>query len=874
LVLALVASASGCFWAVNKYKKNPPLPSYTGTLKLSGLQNEVNVYRDNYAVPHIMAQNTHDLFFTVGYLQATDRLWEMVLLRAMAQGRTSELLGKFSVPGQNFHGFPISTFGIDLQERTMGMKYLGEVGAALLAEYDPEVYAELAAYCDGVNALISSRQKWEELPIEFQVLRVRPEPWQPADIVSFGRFMGFYLGYNMMVELFRYDMIANYGEEKAWQMTPTHLSWGPTIVPPEMLKNKLLNPRNLIPGERPPLEEMGFAPKISGSVTRQLLASQTALRDTLRISDAFASNNWIISGKLTQSGFPMLENDPHLLPMEPSIWYMMHLIAPGMDVYGVAFPGVPFTALGHTRKLAWGATTSIADVQDLFIETVDPTHPGMYLYQGEWRPFTVRKEIIRVRVGSTWKDEEIKIRQSIHGPIISDLVPLPKGTPLIALRWVAWDFSRDPKVFEALVQSKTVDEFMTKMRAMPRDRLQLTNQAKTFSMLMRGQSIKDFTAAMDVLDLPSQNWMAADADGHIAYLPGGLIPIRKKGLGVLPVPGEKGEFDWAGFIPTSELPQAIDPERGWMASGNNEVVDAEWYPYIFDLNYDGGWRAWRIENMIKEQIAAKKPFTMEDMKRMQNDVYVQKAEVEVPLILQTIERKHVTDPQVLRAAEEFKKWDLLADLDSTAAAIFFQYTIEIRSTVLADEVSKADFDFFFAGSQTDIIIETLIRKGASPLFDDKTTKDKVEDMDDALIASVKAAMAFIEKKYGMDPKNREWGKVHVMKFYHPLGIGPLNNLSVGPFPHVGSRHTVRCASPADSGRWPFKTMNGSSWRHLIDMGDPDHAQVIIDGSISGQWLSPHYKDLVQVWLRGDHLTGTMDPEEIKSTAEYHMVFTP
>lgn len=872
LVGAVIFGLSGCLGVVKKYRENPPLAVYEGTLSAPGLQAPVHIYRDEFAVPHVLAENEPDLFFAIGFIQAQDRLWQLVFNRAFAEGRMSELFGELSVPGVEFKGFPASTLRIDIAQRTMGMKFLGEVGAELMRRREPEIYAQLQAYCDGINYFLDTHPRLEQLPIEFQVLKVRPEPFQPADVVSFGRFMGFFLGYNMLAELLRYNLAEKYGEDLAWEIAPIHGSLGPTIIPPELLHNKLPVPRALPPGGRPPQEELGDTVPLSSKEAGMLFTGLLGLRTLMHMPEAHASNNWVISGKLTETGTAMLANDTHMPHIEPSMWWMMHVRGGRFNAMGATLVGTPYILLGHNQRLAWGATTSIADVQDLFVERTDRDHPGQYYYQGEWRPFTVRKEVIRIRrrLRGGFREKVIEIRQTVHGPIINDIFPLPADAPPVALRWVAWDFCRRPEMFLRLITSATAEEFFHQVAEMPAEEWEMMGAAKSFSLLMRGKSVDDFIAAMDQMDLPSQNWVAADAGGNIAYLPGGLVPIRKKGLGVMPVPGASGEFDWIGFIPTLELPHAINPERGYLNTANNEVVDAEWYPYLFDLNYDSGWRAWRAEELI-QQLA---PLGLEDMKRIQNDVKVKRAEIEVPIILQAVANKAPTDPRVQRAVAQLQDWDLEADLDSTAAVIFFQYNVELRKNLLADEVSKKDFRKFFSGSHIDIVTELLVQKGTSPLFDDRRTKDRVEDRDDIVVQSLGDAMAWVEKKYGKDPSNYEWGKVHWIKWYHLLGIGPLKELSVGPFPHVGAAHTIRCASPMGSGKAPFKAFNGATFRHLVDMGDVNHSLMVNDGSISGQWRSPHYQDLHQVWLRGDYLTSTLDPEQIKATARYHLVLTP
>jgi penicillin amidase len=855
----------------NRYQKAPSLPTLEGTLKVAGLNGPVEIDRDAYGVPHIMTEDEHDLFFAIGYTQAQDRLWEMVFLRALSEGRVSELMGDVGVPGQHMMGFPLSTTGIDKTQRIMGMKWLGEVGEALLKQEDPAIYSQLEAYCDGVNAFIGTHQKWEQLPIEFQVLKVRPAPFRIADMMSLNVFIGSMLAGNMDVELMRYGFFKKYGEDLGWKLMPLHYSQGPTIVPPELLKNKLAHPRDLPPGGRPSAAELGYDfDKLSADAALKLLAAESSLKKLLYVDYPLASNNWIVGPKITESGHAMVANDPHLEHIEPSLMYLMHVKGAGFDTYGACFPGMPYVVLGHTRTLGWGETTSIADVQDLYIETTDQAHPGMYKYKGEWRPFTVRKEIIKVRMDGRLVDRELKVRQSIHGPIINEMADLPKDAPPIALRWVAWDFTRDVKLFEQLVQSTTVDDFMARIKEHGLTHLPLMSGAHAFNAIGKGESIEDFKRGMDKLVLPNQNWVAADSAGHIIYLPGGLVPIRNKGIGVMPVPGESGEFDWTGFIPLLELPWVQDPARGYMATANNEVVDAEWYPYVFETNYGDGYRAWRIEELINQL----KPLSMDDMKRIQNDVHLKRADWEVPFIAAAMAKKKPTDLKVLAAHDVLKNWDHEASLDATAPVLFFTFTKMLRRNTLADEVKGDDYGKFLGSGELDMVIGLWMDQGGSPFFDDQRTRDKVEDMDDMIVKSLGDAMAEVEKKYGKDQANWKWGKLHYIKWYHPFGWGPLADMSVGPFPHIGANGTVRNAGSAGFGKDPWKCLGGPVLRHIMDMQDPDNAQIVIDGSESGQWLSPHYRDMHPLWLNSQYLTAVMDPAKVRQQAKYHLTLEP
>jgi penicillin amidase len=471
--VVLVAAGGGCLrMAVvkDRYEKAPALPQVEGTLSVAGLEGPVDVYRDDYGVPHLFTENEHDLFFAIGYVQAQDRLWSMVLMRAISEGRLAELFGDLGVPGgMELQGFVLSTTGMDRRQRVMGMKWLGEVGEALLREADPQVHCQLQAYCDGINAFLDTHREWEQLPIEFQVLNVKPEPFHIADLMSLNLFLGQMLAGNMDAELLRYGLFRKYGEDLGRELAPLHYAPGPTIVPADILPNRLGQARSLPPGGRPSTQELGYSlhdldPQLTADSALDLLLAETAIKSVLYIEYPFASNNWIIGPKLTATGTAMLANDPHLTHIQPSLVYLMHIKGAGYDCYGATFPGNPYLVLGHTRKLAWGETTTAADVQDLFVETTDRGHPDMYKYKGEWRPFTVREEVIRIKVPGGFLARKIRIRQTIHGPVMNDVLPgLPRDTPPLALRWVAWDFNRDVKQFEKLVTSASLEEFLSKL---------------------------------------------------------------------------------------------------------------------------------------------------------------------------------------------------------------------------------------------------------------------------------------------------------------------------------------------------------------------------------------------------------------------------
>jgi len=503
-------------------------------------------------------------------------------------------------------------------------------------------------------------------------------------------------------------------------------------------------------------------------------------------------------------------------------------------------------------------------------------HPGQYLYKGEWRDFTVREEVIKIRPGTVqtgpdrrYREKKIKIRHTVHGPIINDMVPgLPDDTPPLALRWVGWDFSRHPDMFEEFVTSATVEEAMEKLRA-HEERPKVINVAMMFDTWMQGKGVDDFIEGLSYNVLLNMNWVCADSSGHIAYMPGSLVPRRKKGLGVMPVPGASGEYDWEGFIPFDELPQVIDPDRGWMATANNEVVEAEWYPHVFATGYSGGWRAWRIEELIEEL----KPISMDDMKRIQNDVYVKQADVFVPMIVEAVKEKAPDDRELMEAAMILERWNRYATIDSAGAAVFYETLSYFTDNVLEDDFKKQDYNKLIKGHVGHTVKMWLIND-VDDYMDDKRTPHKVEDKNDVLTASLKDAVKWLKKELGRDMQKWQWGKLHTIKWYHPMGFGPLKEMSIGPFPHPGGDSTVRNASSMGIGGNKHMCMGGPVMRHIIDMGEPDKGQIVIDGSQSGQWLSPHYRDMHTLWYNSKYIDAEKRPEKVAESADKLLVLKP
>ena len=511
LVVAGAASA-GAYYALRR-----PVPKGKGRVKLRGLQTEVEVLRDRWGVPHIYARNLRDLFFAVGHVQAQDRLWQMEFNRRLSSGTLSEVLGEDALE-------------IDRLIRRVGFRRASEAG---WSEAEETEVAVLEAFSAGVNAYMNSSR----LPVEFGILRYRPQPWQPVDSVTFQRFMGWTLAGNWDAEILRSWTVERFGTDVMAELEPPYPAGMPLIVPP------------------------GTAAKGSGPSLDEDFAAAAELLGAL--AGKGASNSWAVNGKKSTTGKPLLANDPHLPLQMPSLFWELHVDSPELKAAGACLPATPNVLIGHNDRIAWGLTAAIVDGDDLFVERVNPDNPSQYFFDGKWVDGEVVREEISVKGRKKPVVEEVLITR--HGPVIG---PAIKGeTRPLALRSVT---------------------------------LEPTHQIQGTTMMMGARNWKEFREALRLWPAPSHNFAYADVDGNIGYQLVGLAPIRAKGHGVLPVPGWTGEYEWTGWAPFDELPSVYNPSTNWVATANNKIVDDD-YPYFLSAHWADSPRQERIIEMLTEK---------------------------------------------------------------------------------------------------------------------------------------------------------------------------------------------------------------------------------------------------------------------------------
>jgi penicillin G amidase len=755
LILALLIVAAAAGFAYRRIKQS--LPQLDGTIQVPGLANKVEVRRDARGVPHLHAQSLEDLVFAQGYVTAQDRLWQMDLSRRLAFGELAEIFGEALVPR-------------DVENRTLGFR---QAAGRAVEEMDPASQKLIVTYAAGVNAFIQSHK--DSLPIEFPLLGYQPRPWEPVD--SFGVVL---------------NMAKALNTDWPDELMAEHIR---SKVSPELYSD-------LFP-DRSPLDHPVADPVPAPAKPPQHSRAQTpanlealdpvlaALLPSHETSMGLGSNNWVLSGIHTQSGKPLLANDPHLGHSIPSVWYMIHLKAPGLDVIGVTFPGLPLVVIGHNERIAWGMTNTGPDVQDLYQESFNFNDPNKYLHNGEWVNAEVRQEIIKVHKGN---DYVITVRTTRHGPVISH-----EGNRDLALQWTV---------------------------------LQLHALRFPFLKIDRAQNWPEFVAALHDFTGPEQNFVYADVDGNIGYYAPAWIPIRAHGDGSLPSIGSTDDHDWTGYIPFDSLPHSYNPPSGMIATANGRVVPDD-YPYFITHKWDPGYRTARIYQLLE----AKNQFTVADMLRVQTDIHPLQDEWLARQLLSAAQAHPPSNPDVQYALAQLKDWDGEAHADSAATLV-----CEVTRKALQDRILKPKLGVDFSGyswSMSSIFVQNVLTNNWT-----RWLPPGDADFNATLMASLTEGVQGIPALVGSNSRAAwQWGQTIPLTFHHPLaGSLPLvgRYLNVGPVPQAGTQTTVKQTTPTV----------GPSMRMVVDFSDFEKSVQNITLGESGQVLSPYYKDQFDAWYNG------------------------
>ena len=776
--------------------------SISGKRQIKNLGDSVVISFDESDIPHIKANSPADALFALGYLHATERSWQMEMNRRIGSGRLSEILGKDTVP-------------IDRFIRTLGIKRAAE------RQYDRYPAATkhlLQSYADGVNTG-NAHLGWA-LPIEYFLTGSRPGHWSPTDSVAWMLMMAYDLGGNWQKELQRLELSQFLTTKQVWEVIPLHN------------QNETLSNLDFVKLYR---DLKVFNPKTGPAQgkSKDLPATELAMHELPDGKDGIGSNNWALSGKLTSSGKPLLANDPHLGLSAPAIWYFAHLDAPGMNVIGGTLPGIPGVVLGRTDQYAWTFTNTGPDVQDLYIEQIDPKNPAMYRGPDGPLSFKVRQEIIDIK-GSTHLT--FLVKETRHGPVISDAYARAKRTIdtdhyALALRWTALDIENQSVAgLLALNQANNLDSFKQSLH-------------------------KNYA--------PMQNVVMADVEGNIAYQAAGVAPKRtiQQGLyGVAPAIGWEKQYDWVGYVPYDHLPTSTNPEQGWLATANQKIVASN------DSNpLTGDWDLPTRYGRIVDLIKSKSAHNLDSMKAMQADTLSLGA---TPLLelFKSSSPSHPLGVQALQISQGFNG-DM--KVDSAAALIFNAWADQLTRTLF----SRLSYLFTenYGARHFRLPLITQVQNPNSPWCDDPKTA-LVETCQDASNKAFDQALDYLSSEYGKDPGKWSWGLAHTALSEHrPLTkvpfLGSLFNLKT-PFAgdsfsiNVGRLQLLRSSNP-------YETLQAASLRTIYDLSDLEKSVFIYQTGQSGWVQSKLYRNMNPLWAKNDYLPLQMKPANITRQLEFN-----
>ncbi len=753
------------------------LSQIRGTIQITGLEKPVTVLRDRWGVAHIYAQNQHDLFFAQGYVVSQDRLFQMELWKRSGQGRLAEVLGP-------------SALQRDVNARLL--RYNGNMNAEY-ASYSPDTKEILQAFTDGINAYIAERTRpgGPGLPIEFQIAGFKPEPWKPEDCLN--RMAAFSMTGNSTAELYHAEAVAELGAARATEL----FAFDPAV-------------------ELDPARGADFT-GLSPQLLRNLVGSDTRIEFPAHALEG--SNDWTVSGALTASGKPIVANDPHRVIAEPSLRYIVHLVAPGWDVIGAGEPGLPGVAVGHNQNIAWGFTIFGLDQQDLYLEKLNPVNPLEYKTEHDWAKMRVEKERFGVR-GEPSVVVDLKFTR--HGPVLWE-----DKTRALALRWVG----AEPGT-AGYLGSLAVD---------------------------RAENWQQFKQAVKRWKVPSENLAYGDRAGNIGEYSVGLAPIRKNWYGLLPVPGDGG-YEWSGFVPTEQLPHSFNPAEGFIATANHKMIPPH-YPYRVGYEWDPGFRFRRISAVFESAKSTGHKLDISDMETLQSDVLSTPALALVSVLRQVAGNSSDPDVQLLLG------WNGVVTPGSAAAALYEIWLQEVTAAVTHRVVPK-DLWGLMRGWPVIKVLDAVAHP-TPDLFGPQPEQGRTQ----LLLEALKSAHQKLAEMEGSDQAKWAWGRIHVVEFRHPLDQTPDGTklFDLGPVPRPGDDYTVNA-----TGFWAggYKQVAGASYREIMDLSDWDRSVGVNAPGQSGQPGSLHYSDLLPLWSEGRYFPLSYSRRAVEKYAMDKLVLEP
>ena len=783
LLATLLLLGAGLGW----YAKQA-LPTVKGTLVLPGLAATVQIERDAEGIPTIRAGNERDLAYGLGVVHAQDRLWQMETHRRIGAGRMAEAFGAGALENDRFL-------------RALGVR---RAAAAQWVAMAPATRDALQAYTDGVNAVL--QHQLQARPPEFVILGLQPEPWSPVDSLAWAIMMAWDLGGNWSAELLRLRLALVMPVERIAQLLPPY------------------------PGEAPlPTADYGALYRglnLGSPAQKQAWQGLPEVAPPSGV-EGVGSNNWVLAGSRTSSGKPLLANDPHLKLSAPALWYFARLEAPGLKVAGATMPGLPGVVLGQNEHLAWGFTNTAPDVQDLYLEQVDPADPGRYRTPQGWAAFETVADVIKVKGAP---DVQVVLRRTRHGPVISDSgnaadVLAAKGSAaaipiVLALRWTALDVDNDA-----------------------------LTPALAFN---RARSVDEFFAASRGWVAPMQSMVVADRAGRIGMVAPGRVPLRRPDNdlhGLVPAPGWEARYDWAGWVPADETPRERDPERGFIATANQRIT-APGYPHFITSEWTWPYRQQRIEQLLQARVQ----HSIEDLAAMHADVQ----SLAVPGLLKHLLKASSQHPLASAAQAQLAGFDGNMVEDRAAPLIYWAWQRQLGQGLFADDAGAALWQRSLRSRSFTEVTTAVLAADDGRWCDDVSTPP-VETCGDQVDAAFTRALAELQARFGSEVSRWQWGAAHQARSEHrPFSrVKALAGLFEIRTPVGGDTHTINVSRvglrPDETTGELYLDEHGPSLRALYDLGDLAQSRFMHSTGQSGIVFSPLYRRFVHRWQQVQYL---------------------
>ena len=815
-LLVVLTAALAAFYAWRS------LPKTEGSLNLGGLSAPVKVHRDASDVTHILASKPRDAWMAMGYVHAQERGWQLEFNRRIMRGTLSEVLGP-------------TTLETDKLMRTLGIRHAAR---QQLETLPAEARDALQAYSDGVNAFFAHT---EQLPSpEFLLLGISPREeaaagryWDPVDCVAWSLMMALDLGGNWGNEFARFTALEAIDTKALWELFPPYPGEQPAATADLA---RLYRELGVYRGKPVKTSQADLpTPGVLASVREQIGTDMQRWADELGNIEGKGSNNWVVNGSRTASGMPLLANDPHLGLSAPAIWYFAHLQAPdadgvkGMDVIGATLPGTPFVVLGRTQQVAWGFTNTGPDVQDLYLEQINPANPAQYRVPattGEpaWANFGLRMETIQVK---GQPDISHMVRSTRHGPVLSDAQArhgevMDTGRFVLALRWTALD--ADNRNVIATLESN------------------------------RAQSVDELQKAFRDFHSPMQSIVMADRSGRIAYKAVGRVPLRAADndiRGIAPAPGWDPRYDWTGWLPYESTPQD-DGSKGWIATANQRIHAPD-YPHFLTQDWAAPYRQERIESLLNQT----PKHSIESFQTLHGD-QLSAATVKLLPFLVNAPSSHAL-AVAARAELEAFKGEMLAE--RAAPLIYSVWVDEFARAVIGGRLGKDKFEGLYGKRLFRNAVEDLL------LRDDKDWCG-VQGCMAASGAALDRALDRLQAQQGSDVKRWRWGEAHPAISIHR----PFSNVAVlAPLFEVrratgGDPFTVNVGQyHLDKADAPLANRHAASLRTIYDLSDLENSRFIYQTGQSGNVFSSRYRDMSEDWVAVRYRPLQMQPQRWASS---------